>query len=97
MKKDRIKDNFIQILKLCKFETLDGVLSIGWCDERNITLIDNIISCDFNLNDSKETYGILQYNLSLDKFKLTIEHYRCLIVKKLDSDFEKCFDLISKL
>jgi len=76
---------------------LEGVFGVGWCDERNVTLIDNVISCDFNLNDKKETYGVLQYNLSLKKFKLTIEHYKSHIVKELDSDFEKCFDLIRKL
>ena len=97
MKKDKIKGNFLKILKLCKFETLDGVFKIWWCDERNVTLNDNIIYCDFNLDDDKETYGYLEYNLSLDKFKLTIEHYRCFIVKELSDDFKDCFDLICKL
>ena len=99
---EKIKSHFTDLLQMCKFETLSGELKLSWFDERNIEINNETIWIDFNLNDTDDrcggTYGYLVYNYLKDKFCLTIEHSRGIIIKdNLGEYFAPLHNFIEKL
>jgi hypothetical protein len=95
---EKIKSHFTDLLQMCKFETLSGELKLSWFDERNVEVNGNNINIDFNLDDENETYGYLDYDYKKDKFCLTIEHHKGIIIKdNLGEDFAPLHNFIEKL